>query len=392
MSQDNDNTSRSPIRRSYVIAAMIFLLLGAWVASGSFNRLDELTSFVMGDAKGQNQKTAAKPPAGAKPPAPATEAAQIPTVRVRTITAQMRQQDLLIRGQTQALRKVLVRAETAGTVAAIRADKGAVVKTGDTLCELNVDARAAMLKQARAAAKQKELEYEASKTLAEKGFRSGTAVAGDLAAYEAAKAQVELMEKQFEFTKIRAPFDGVVDDRMVNVGDYLSLGQPCALVVDQDPFLVVGQVSEKDVPQIHIGDAGWAKLISGERADGHVKFVAKSSDAATRTFRLELEVPNPDGMIRDGITADIHITASSIEAHRVSPAILGLDDRGVIGVRIIDANSRVQFVPVKIVGDGADGVWVTGLPRIATIITVGQEYVVNGQVVKAVPDDSPAQT
>ena len=251
MSQDNDNVSRSPIRRSYVIAAMILLLLGAWVASGSFNRLDELTSFVMGDAKGKDEKAAAKPQAGAKPPsgakAPAstTEAAQIPTVRVRTITAQLRQQDLLIRGQTQALRKVLVRAETAGTVAAIRADKGAVVKTGDTICELNVDARAAMLKQARAAAKQKELEYEASKTLAEKGFRSETAVAGDLAAYEAAKAQVERMEKEFEYTKIKAPFDGVVDDRMVNVGDYLSPGQPCALVVDQDPFLVVGQVSER---------------------------------------------------------------------------------------------------------------------------------------------------
>lgn len=391
MSQDN-NTSRSPIRRSYVAAAVILLILGAWIASGSFNRLDEVYALLGAEtAKGKDAKPAAGKPVAA-PIAPSNKPAEVPTVRVRTISAQMRPQDLLIRGQTQALRKVQVRAQTAGTVAAIRADKGTFVKAGDTICELNVDARAAMLKQARAAARQKELEYEASKTLAEKGFRSETAVAGDLAGYEAAKAQVERMEKEFEYTKIRAPFDGVVDDRMVNVGDYLSPGQPCALIVDQDPFLVVGQVSEKDVPLLHTGDAGWAKLISGERVDGHVKFIAKSSDAATRTFRLELEVPNPQGTIRDGITADIHITASSVEAHRVSPAILGLDDRGVIGVRIIDAASRVQFVPVKIVSDGADGVWITGLPNTVTIITVGQEYVVNGQVVKTVADDSPSQT
>src|SRR5262249_47395482 len=104
----------------------------------------------------------------------------------------------------------------------------------------------------------------------------------------------------------------------------------------------------------------------------------------TRTFRLELEVPNPQGTIRDGITAEIHITASSVEAHRISPAILALDERGTIGVRVVDQNRRVRFVPVKIISDGADGVWVSGLPHTVTIITVGQEYVANGQEVTVV--------
>ncbi|MCE9524061.1 MAG: efflux RND transporter periplasmic adaptor subunit [Alphaproteobacteria bacterium] len=388
---DDDKTSSSPIRRSYVAAAVILLLLGAWIASGSFNRIEEVYALLgVEPAKGTVANPKAKPPgtpanASAKP-------TEIPTVRVRTITAEKRQQDLVIRGQTQALRKVQVRAETAGTVAAIRADKGSFVKAGDTICELKIDAREAMLKQARATAKQRELEYEASKTLQEKGFRSETSVAGDLAEYESAKAQVERMEKEFENTKIRAPFDGVVDDRMADVGDYLSPGQPCALVVDQDPFLVVGQVSEKDVVQVHIGDSGWAKLISGERVEGKVRFIAKSSDSATRTFRLELEVPNLQGLIRDGITADIHVTANMIEAHHITPAILGLDDRGVIGVRVVDQNKRVRFVPVQIVADGADGVWVTGLPRTVTIITVGQEYVTDGQQVNIVLDGNGSQS
>jgi multidrug efflux system membrane fusion protein len=393
MDQDEDHISRSPIRRSYVVAVMIFLLLAAWVASGELNRLEELTRLVMPQSE---SKTAAKPAKPAAPPAktaaPAPAAAQktqakaptIPTVRVRTITAVARQQDVIVRGQTEALRKVIVRAETAGKVAAIRADKGTVVKTGDTICELNVDARLAMLEQARATMRQRELEYEAAKSLQEKGFRSPTSVAGALAAYQAAKAEVQRMEKELANTKIRAPFDGIVDDRMVDVGDYLAPGQPCALVVALDPFLIVGRVSEKDVVFIQAGNPGWAKLVTGERVEGKVRFVAKSSDNATRTFRVELEVPNKEGRLRDGVTAEMHIATATVDAHRISPAILALDDRGQLGVKIVDANRRVRFVRVAIIGDGPDGVWVTGLPRTVTIITVGQEYVTEGQEVNPV--------
>lgn len=398
MSHDNDdNVSSSPVRRSYVVAVVIFLILAAWVASGEINRFEELAKLVMPEAPKTATtpaKTAAKPGEKAAAPAPAsgkTDAKAPTTVRVRTITAVSRQQDVIVRGQTQALRKVQVRAETAGKVAAIRADKGTMVKKGDTICELNVDARRAMLEQARATMTQRKLEYEASKTLQEKGFRSPTSVAGDLAAYQAAKADVERMEKEMENTKIKAPFDGVVDDRMVDVGDYLSPGQPCALVVALDPFLVVGRVSEQDVHYIQIGNPGWAKLVTGERVEGKVRFVAKSSDNATRTFRVELEVPNPNGAIRDGITAEIHIAAATVEAHKITPAILTLDERGALGVRIVDQSKRVRFIPVKVIGDGPDGVWVTGLPRQVTIITVGQEYVSEGQLVNPVPEGQPGQ-
>jgi multidrug efflux system membrane fusion protein len=400
MSEDNDNISHSPIRRSYVVAVVIFLLLAAWVASGELNRLEELAELVVPQSQTKPNapaKPATQPAKPAAAPAPAaaqapgaSTAPAIPTVRVRTITAAARQQDVIVRGRTEALRKVTVRAETAGKVAAIRADKGTAVKKGDTICEINVDARRAMLEQARATMTQRKLEYEASKTLQEKGFRSETSVAGDLAGYQASKAEVERMEKEFENTKIRAPFDGVVDDRMVDVGDYLAPGQPCALVVALDPFLIIGRVSEKDVHFIQIGNSGWAKLVTGERVEGKVRFVAKSSDNATRTFRVELEVANPEGRLRDGITAEMHIAAATVDAHRITPAILALDDRGQLGVRIVDAQRRVRFVRVTIIGDGPDGVWVVGLPRTVTIITVGQEYVNEGQQVNIVVDQGSA--
>lgn len=384
---------------------MIFLILAAWIISGQMNNLGfgkpqqhaaNATTQTAAATTGGATTTPPPPPPqqqGAPPPPaqPNANAPQIPTVRVRTITAEQRATDLVIRGRTEAVRKVEVKAEVAGAVASVRVQKGQLVKRGDILCELNVEARAAQLKMAQATARQRQIEYEGSKALQAKGFRSETAVAQALAAYEGAKAEVERMEKQFENTKIRAPFDGVVDNRMVEVGDYMVPGTTCALVVDLHPMLVIGQVSENEVSRIKIGDRGWAKLVTGERAEGTLRFVAQSADPATRTFRVELEVPNDASTIRDGVTAEIHVTTRTVLAHRISPAILGLDDRGVVGVRIVEAGNRVRFVPVTIVSDSAEGMWVTGLPPTVTVITVGQNYVVNGQVVNPVPEDKTVQ-
>ena len=397
MSRDSERSTPA-IRRSYIIATMIFLILAAWIISGQLNQLGfgKQSAAPAGTTQAAVAGGAAPPPqqraAAGQPNANQNaNAPQIPTVRVRTITAEQRATDLVIRGRTEAVRKVEVKAEIAGAVSAVRVQKGQIVKAGDILCELNVEARLAQLKMAQATARQRQIEYEGSKSLQEKGFRSDTAVAQALAAYEGAKADVERMEKQFDNTKIRAPFDGVVDNRMVEVGDYMVPGTTCALVVDLHPMLVIGQVSENEVPLVKIGDRGWATLVTGERAEGHLRFVAQSADPATRTFRVELEVPNDASTIRDGVTAEIHVTTRTVTAHRISPAILALDDRGVVGVRIIEQGNRVRFMPVKIISDAPDGMWVTGLPPTVTIITVGQEYVTNGEIVNPVPDDKTVQ-
>jgi len=378
MNPPGSAASSTPIRRSYIVAGVIFFVLVAWVASGAFGDDPNAQATATSAAKAQAEAKAA--------------AAARPKVKVRTLKPERRRQDHVIRGQTEALRKVIVRAETAGKVAAIRADRGTPVKSGDTICEIAVDEREAMLKQARAVMKQRKLEYDASRQLNEKGFRSETALAGDQAEYEAAVAQVERMEKQLDDTKIRAPFEGVVDARMADVGDYLAPGQPCAMVIDQDPFLVVGQASERDVGAISKGDSGWATLVTGERVEGRIRFVSKSADPATRTFRVELEIPNPKGTIRDGITAEMHVAGAEVMAHRVSPAILALDDKGSLGLRIVDASRRVKFVPVDMVADTPQGVWVSGLPETATVITVGQEYATPGQEVEVTEEQAATTT
>src|SRR6185312_5197439 len=234
-------------------------------------------------------------------------------------------------------------------------------------------------------------ELDVAKELYAQGFRSKTQLAQAQAAYEAAKAGASTMGIQLANTKIRAPFDGYVDDRYVDVGDYMRAGDKCEMVYAPEPFLAVGAVSEQDVGQITIGDQASATLVTGETVQGKVRFVADRADSATRTFRVEIELPNADNKLRDGVSADIHIPVKRVQAVHISPGILVLDDSGVVGVRIVDRGT-VRFRPVQIVADGPDGMWVAGLPERVNVITVGQEFVTDGERVKSVVDKSGAAT
>ena len=119
-----------------------------------------------------------------------------------------------------------------------------------------------------------------------------------------------------------------------------------------------------------------------------LSFVGQQSDPETRSYPLEIQVPNADRRLRSGITTEILIPVSEVMAQKVSPALFALNDEGVIGVRTVNGNRRVEFNPVEIIRDDADGVWVAGLPDMATLITVGQELVVPGEEVEV--DYEPA--
>jgi membrane fusion protein, multidrug efflux system len=360
--------------RNVITALVIAGVIVIWLASGQIGGRHPA------EAADAQQQTTTK------------VAGKLFTVRAQKLHAEAQAAELVIRGRTEAVRSVNLKSETAGTVSKLDVEKGARVKAGDIICELQPDAREAQLEQARAAMKQAELEFQASSQLAKKGYRSPTDVAGSKAKLDAASAAVRQAEIELARTKLRAPFDGVVDDRMVEVGDFVQPGGNCARVVDLDPMLVVGQVSEKDIGQLSVGQPGHAQLMDGSNHDGHLRFVAKSADQATRTFRVELEVPNPDGAVRDGLTADIRVPVKAVMAQKISPAILGLDEKGVMGVRTVDKDNIVRFFPVKVVSDAGDGVWVSGLPADATVITVGQEYVVPGQKVDVALESDGAKS
>ncbi len=353
--------------RSVIIAAGLALLAAAWVASGELS--------------GIKAESIAR-----KPPADLSENDTVPQVRVRHQSAVPHRTAVVLRGRTEALRKVEARAETHGRVVELAIERGMAVAEGDPLVRLAPEDRPARLAEARALLEQRRIEHQAAEKLSAKGFRADTQLAASLADLESAQAAVERAQVDLDNTVIRAPFAGFVEDRLVDLGDFLEMGDAVASLVDLDPILVVGQVSERDIGRLTVGGAGTARLMTGETIDGRVRHIARVADPVTRTFRVELEVANPEGALRDGVTAEVVLPGPSVMAHRVSPAVLSLSTAGEIGVKIVDADRRVRFLPVRIVEQGADGLWLLGLPDEATLITVGQDFVADGQEVRPVDE------
>ena len=353
------------LKPRYQWAGGIALVVAVWIATGLFGGQATPTSTSDADLKTSG----------------------IPRVSVSLLTASERNATITVRGRTQAKNEVDVRAEVEGLVQAIHFDKGDRVRKGDTLCEIKNNDRSARVAQAAALMAQTQKELQVAQDLYSQGFRSKTQLAQAQAAYAQAQAGLATMNVALSNTHIRAPFDGIVDDRYVDVGDYMRVGDKCAMVIAPEPFLAVGTLSEDEVGQISIGHKASATLVTGETVEGHVRFVADRADQTTRTFRVEIELPNADAKLRDGVSADIHIPVQRIAAQKISPGILVLDDTGAVGVRAV-SNNIVHFLPVRIISDGPDGMWVAGLPNRVQVITVGQEFVTNGEKVKVVLEKS----
>ncbi len=344
------------LRQQHITAIVIVSALALWQASGLLK--------------------------SAPVPEESSAADNLTAVRVGVFDQENFTATLSIRGRTEAIRKVELRSKIDGQVVATPPEKGDRVKAGDTICRIAIDSRAARLAEAKALAKQRELEASASKRLAEKGHRSETQAAAAQAQLDAARALVTQMQIDLENTEIRAPFDGIVNERLVETGAYLQQGDPCATLVQDNPILVVGNVSEQDVSSITKGQSGRVLFTDGSETTGTIRYISSVANEQTRTFRVELLVDNTDAFLKDGITANVLIPVGDTQAHLISSAILVLDDAGVVGVRTLADNNLVRFKPIQILGDGPEGTWVQGLASREQIITVGHQYVEEGQKVR----------
>lgn len=305
-----------------------------------------------------------------------------PLIQSALIQEQLKPYAVVMRGRTEAARAVVVRAETAGVVAATPAREGSMVGRGQVLCRLEVDSRQATLDQARAHLKSRELQRQASAKLAEKGYRSPTQVLQDQANLDAASASVRQAEVALEQINIRAPFAGVFDSREAEVGTYLAPGQPCGTVIELNPLLIVGDLSETEAVNARVGAPAVATLVSGEALSGRVRYVARDAHPQTRTYRVEIEVANPGLAARSGLSAEVRLNAGAGPAHLVPETALVLDAAGRQGVRYVVGDNRVAFAPVKIIDEAPEGIWVSGLRGPVRLITVGQSYVSEGQKVR----------
>ena len=331
-----------------------------------------------------------------------------------------------LRGRTEADRTVELRAETSGLVISEPLRRGASVEAGALLCRLDpaareaalVEARArlaeakaqvpeaqARVEEARAGLEEAQISYRAAENLGGSGFASETRVAGaraglrsaeagvESATYglesaraniESAQARVKSAEEEIRKLEIHAPFAGVLETDTAELGSLLQPGALCAEVMQLDPLTLVGFVSETQVARVETGAKATARTTSGRQVSGEVSFVSRSADDTTRTFRVDVRVPNPDLTLRDGETVEITVAAEGRRAHLVPQSALTLDDEGTLGLRLVGDEGRVRFVAVTLLRDTPSGVWLTGPPEAADIIVIGQEFVRAGVQVEPV--------
>ena len=250
----------------------------------------------------------------------------ISSVTVLSSNALERAKKIKVSGVTEADKLIKIRAEASGIVVSRPVKQGQFVKKDQLICQL----------------------YNAGRT---------------------------------SYPKVNAPFDGYLETFSVKEGDYLNTGAVCATIIDPDPMRLIGEVSEKEINFVKVGSKATAELISGKKVQGIVSFVSTSANKGIRSFRVEIDVKNSDRSIRDGVSAQIEIEGDTILAHRISPSILMLGEAGELGIRTVNEENQVEFKKIEILEDSMDGIWISGLPRNIRIITIGQEYVFQGQIV-----------
>lgn len=180
-------------------------------------------------------------------------------------------------------------------------------------------------------------------------------------------------------TEVKAPFSGYLE-QIVKPGNFLERGQVCATIIQLNPITFIAEVPEFNINKVESGQNVILSLITGEIVEGNLTFVSKSASDSTRTFKVESQVTNINGTIRDGITAEMTIKTRKLLAHQISPSILMLNDDGKLGIRSVK-NSIVEFHEVEILEDSETGIWITGIPESIELIVQGQGFVENGQKV-----------
>lgn len=404
-----------------ILSILAALIVAVIVLAFTIER-DATMAYLRGDAAAETPDQPAP-----SPPSTAAQAAQptAPAMRVVALHSTARDIDsaVVLRGQTQAWREVEVKAETSSTVMSEPLPKGTFVDAGQLLCKLSPGTRGATLAEARArlseatAAKataesrvpeaqsrvaeaQAKLDetlinQNAASKLSEGGFAAETRVKSADAAVasaraglesarasvqaaksglqsadagiEAAQAAVAAAEKEIERLDIHAPFAGLLESDTAELGSLMQPGALCATVIQLDPIKLVAFVPETDVSRVHVGAMAGGRLAAGgDDVQGQVTFLSRAADPVTRTFRVEIEIPNPDLTLRDGQTVEILIATDGAPAHLLPQSALTLNDEGTLGLRTLGPDSVVQFQPVKILRDTPDGIWLTGLPTPST--------------------------
>lgn len=343
------------MKNSLVLAAGLLLLMIVWMALGQ------------PDKKGGDHSIS-------------EEVAEV-SVEVRSSKAQTVSSYIKAHGDLLPFRETWVLAETYGEVEKRYYSKGEKVEQGDLLIQLSIEDREVKLKRAQALKLEMKNKYQANKNLKSKGFTAQSKLDELWAAYEAAQAEEKIIQQEIDQLQIRAPFSGVISDKKVEAGDYIFKGDPVMELIDTSAMLASVYVAQTDYPFLQLGAKAMVNLATGERLPGRLHYISPKADSNTKTFKVEVLLEKTSG-IPSGISVTAEIPKGSTSAHLISSALLTLNDEGIMGVKTVNSQNRVEFYPVKLLQAHEQGIYVTGLTEEVQLIITGQGFVREGQKVQ----------
>lgn len=354
-----------PVNRGYLAAISLVIATTAWMLSAP-------------DA-----------PAAAPTHSPlAAEAAQ-PTVQIQTLKGTTKDTHLTLSARTEAGRAIQIKAEIKARVISLNKQKGDHVKAGDVIMELDPRDWPARVKQAEANLRQRQIEHTTTLRLYDKGLTNDAQLAQVTTQLASAEAELTSARRQLDATHIRAPFDGIINDRKVELGDFLQEGQALVQLLDFSPWIVSAQLPARNLGAIRLHQPATARLNDGRQVTGKIRFIAAEADNATRSFRIEMAVDNHQPVVPAGLSADLLLPTGTQQAFHLSPSLLLVDEEGRSGVRIVNEQQQVEFAVVQLLEADTDGIWITSDRSELTLITRGAGFVHNGQTVTALPAETP---
>jgi multidrug efflux system membrane fusion protein len=348
---------------SRILAVIIVIAATLWIGSGVLGRTEEPAA------------SSAKTPAAAEP---------LFQVAVIARPLERHQRDVILSGHTEADDRATAVARTNGSIVELKVRRGSVVAEGDVIASLSDEAREAQVAQAEALVEQRRTDLEAKLQLIKRGIvaaNTETQLRADLRAAEAALAEAKAERDR---GLVLAPIAGVVSDVPVTTGQAVQPNTPIAEIIALDPMLAVVEVAEHQLGAVKPGDTAIVRLVTGETAKGEVRFVSPTASEGTRTYRVDVVLDNPRGDIPDGVTAEVELKMAPAMAMRVPRSALTFSTEGALSVRTVTSDGLVASMPVEIVEDGRDELWVTGVDGGAQIIVQGQDFVKDGEKVEAV--------
>ena len=412
------------MKKSILIATFILLLVVGWIGSGQFSN----------SVVAQNEETqeVSKTETSYSESSENNESEEFTfSVETKIFTSSLIDQSIELQGQTIHNKKIDVKSETSGKINSIEFSRGDNVSENSEMITISLEDRKEkllsaekdlerlskeiilneknrdnLLRQNVERIELYEIEYASAKQLIDKGLSSKSKLS--LASFNLANAKADREDIKIKFestlasleaqitnvksvlknikldinkTSIKAPFDGIISEKMVEETEFISVGTPLFSIIDLDPIKIEGYLSEFDVNKVSVGTKAFIEDSNGIKKSGIISFISPSAETSTRTFEITIEADNKDLSYKSGITTKIVIKGSELKAHKIPPSILTLLDDGTVGVKAVDNENMVTFYPTKTIKDTIDGMWVSGLPEKVNLIVSGQEYISLGDTV-----------